>query len=238
MIALLFRVGLLTAGFAAVEVGLGPALVDGSLGGWLLVLLVGLPLIVAGSAGLIGPLLGARSGKVTPTMRKHLLSALLLVGALFLLPVMPVLADDPGAGISVEPADVTAGQTVLLAGNKLEPDNERVLVLQGETLAVSLGTATTDANGMLGKEILIPAHLPSGTYQLQAIGDETLQVELRVTAAAGGAAAAPEPGEGVVANRVRTGVELAAVVLAAAILAALGVVLVVRAERFRGSSPA
>ncbi len=58
MIAILFRIGLLTAGFAAVEVGLGPALADGSLGGWLLVLIVGLPLIVAGSAGFIGPLLG------------------------------------------------------------------------------------------------------------------------------------------------------------------------------------
>lgn len=58
MIAILFRIGLLTVGFAAVEVGLRPALADGSLGGWLLVLIVGLPLIVAGSAGFIGPLLG------------------------------------------------------------------------------------------------------------------------------------------------------------------------------------
>ena len=59
MIAILFPIGLLTVGFAAIEVGLRPALVDGSLGGWLLVLLVGLPLIVAGSAGFIGPLLGS-----------------------------------------------------------------------------------------------------------------------------------------------------------------------------------
>ena len=58
MIAILFRIGLLAVGFAAVEVGLRPALVDGSLGGWLLVLPIGLPLIVAGSAGFIGPLLG------------------------------------------------------------------------------------------------------------------------------------------------------------------------------------
>lgn len=58
MIAILFRIGLLTVGFAAVEVGFRPAPADGSLGGWLLVLIVGLPLIVAGSAGFIGPLLG------------------------------------------------------------------------------------------------------------------------------------------------------------------------------------
>ncbi len=58
MIAVLFRLALLTVGLAAVELGLGPALVSGSLGGWALVLLVGVPLLVAGSAGFIGPLLG------------------------------------------------------------------------------------------------------------------------------------------------------------------------------------
>ncbi len=167
-------------------------------------------------------------------MRRPLLSALLLGGALLLLPAVSVLADEPGAGITVEPADVTAGQTVLLAGSGLEPDDERVLVLQGETMAVNLGTATTDADGMLSQEIQIPGHLPSGTYQLQAIGDETLQVELKVTAAEGGAAAAPEPDEGAHASRERTGVELGVVVAVAAILGTLGVALVVRPERFRG----
>lgn len=168
-------------------------------------------------------------------MRRPLLSALLLGGALFLLPAVPVLADEPGAGITVEPAEVTAGQTVLLAGSGLESDDERVLVLQGETMAVNLGTATTDADGMLSQEIQIPGHLPSGSYQLQAIGDETLEVELKVTAAEGGAAAAPQPDEDAHASRERTDVELAVVVAVAAILAALGVVLVIRAERFRGT---
>lgn len=60
MIAILFRVALLTVGFAAVELGLVPALAADSVGGWALVLL-GLPLIVAGSAGFIGPLLGTTS---------------------------------------------------------------------------------------------------------------------------------------------------------------------------------
>lgn len=167
-------------------------------------------------------------------MRRPLLSALLLGGALLLLPAVSVLADEPGAGITVEPAEVTAGQTVLLAGSGLESDDERVLVLQGETIAVNLGTATTDADGMLSQEIQIPGHLPSGSYQLQAIGDETLEVELKVTAAEGGAAAAPQPDEDAHASRERTDVELAVVVAVAAILGALGAVLVVRAERFRG----
>ena len=57
MIAILSRIGLLTVGFAVVELGFPPALVDGSLSNWALTAL-GLLFIVAGSAGFIGPLLG------------------------------------------------------------------------------------------------------------------------------------------------------------------------------------
>lgn len=167
-------------------------------------------------------------------MHRPLLAGLLLGGALLLVPATSVLADEPGAGITVEPADVTAGQTILLAGNSLEPDDERVLVLQGDAITVSLGTATTDADGMLSLEIQIPGHLPSGTYQLQAIGDETLQVELKVTAAEGGAAVEPGPDGGAITNRERPGIELGLIVVAALLLGGLGTLLVVRAERFRG----
>lgn len=63
MIAIVLRIGLLAAGMAAVEVGLGSALIDGSIGAWGLTLLVGLPLIVAGSAGFMAPLLGGAREK-------------------------------------------------------------------------------------------------------------------------------------------------------------------------------
>ena len=62
MVAVLFRIGLIAAGMGAVEIGLGWALVEGSALGWLLVL-VGLPLIVAGSAGFMAPLLGGAREK-------------------------------------------------------------------------------------------------------------------------------------------------------------------------------
>ena len=67
MIAIVFRLVLLAAGMAAVEIGLGSALVEGSIGGWALVLLIGLPLIVAGSAGFMAPLLGGARQKGTST---------------------------------------------------------------------------------------------------------------------------------------------------------------------------
>ena len=56
MTAVAVRIGLLTLGFAAVELGLPPALSTGSAGDWALTA-VGLLLLVAGSAGFIGPLL-------------------------------------------------------------------------------------------------------------------------------------------------------------------------------------
>lgn len=58
MVAILFRLALLAFGMGAIEIGIGEALVKGSLLGWGLVVIVGLPLIIAGSAGFIGPLLG------------------------------------------------------------------------------------------------------------------------------------------------------------------------------------
>ena len=67
MIAIIFRLGLLAGGMAMVEIGLGDALVNGSLGGWGLALLIGLPMIVAGSAGFMAPLLGGARRKGTST---------------------------------------------------------------------------------------------------------------------------------------------------------------------------
>jgi hypothetical protein len=65
MAAVAFRLALLAAGMAAAEIGLGEALVHGSLVGWGLVVLVGLPLIVAGTAGFMAPLLGGPNQKGT-----------------------------------------------------------------------------------------------------------------------------------------------------------------------------
>ena len=63
MTAVLFRLGLLAVGMGVVEIGLGDSLVQGSPLGWALVLLVGLPLIVAGTVGFMAPLLGGPNRK-------------------------------------------------------------------------------------------------------------------------------------------------------------------------------
>lgn len=144
------------------------------------------------------------------------------------------------AKIEAEPSSLTAGGTVVLAGSGLEPDNDRILVLAGEGLTVEFGTVKTDAAGMFTKELTIPAHLPTGNYELRAIGDETLTTTLAVTAAAGGAGASPAANaadESVVARQ-RSSVELGAILALVALAAVAGGLLVWRAERFRGPSAA
>ena len=61
--AVLVRLGLLALGMAAIEIGLGSALIEESPVGWALILVVGVPLIAAGSAGFMVPLLGAERGE-------------------------------------------------------------------------------------------------------------------------------------------------------------------------------
>ena len=142
--------------------------------------------------------------------------------------------------LEVEPSTITAGDTVVLAGSGLEPDDERILVLAGEGLTLDLGTVATDAEGMFSLELPIPDHLPSGNYELRAIGDETLTTSLGVTASAAGAGASPaanEANETVVA-RARTPVEIGVILAFVLVAAAVGGWLVWRAERFRGTQTA
>jgi len=178
-------------------------------------------------------------------MRRTTAFAITFGVALSLAGAAAVLAHAGEAGkeaLVVEPSDVTAGQTVVLVGSGLEPDNDRVLVLAGQDLVVEFGTVRTNAEGMFQKELPIPSHLPSGIYELRAIGDETLTVPLTVTAIAGGPEASPAADAATetvdatktVIPRERTPIELGVILAFVALATILGALLVRRAERFRG----
>lgn len=176
-------------------------------------------------------------------MRKPFVAAAWLGAALLsLVGATTVLGHSGGGeeGLQVEPTSVTGGGSVVLAGSGLEPDDERVLVLVGPDLAVQLGTVTTDADGMFSKELAIPSHLPSGTYTFQAIGDETLTVDVAVTAAsgAGGDTPAANAAGETVTPRQRSPLEVALLVGVIAALTAAGSLLVWRAERLGGGHEA
>lgn len=156
-----------------------------------------------------------------------------VVLALALVPSVRAHSGDAASGISVEPAQVTAGGTVVLAGNGLEPDSDRQINLVGSDSVVPFPTATTDADGMFVVTLTIPAHLPSGTYMFQAIGDETLTTDLTVTAAAGAANAEPtNEAAAVVTPRGLTGWQIVFIGLFLVVVVGLGLLLVVGAERF------
>ncbi len=172
-------------------------------------------------------------------MRKSAPFAILLALTFVFGTAAVVVAHAAGeAAIVVEPASVTAGDTVVLAGTGLEPDSDRILVLAGNDLVVEFATVRTDAEGMFQAELTIPSHLPSGTYELRAIGDETLTVPLAITAAAGGAEASPAANDAseIVVLRERTPIELGLILLLVALAAAAGGALVWGAERLPGAA--
>ena len=171
-------------------------------------------------------------------MRKSVMTAA-VIALLLALGASGAAVAHEGSGeeeVVVEPAEVTAGDLVVAAGSGLEPDDERVLVLAGADLVVDFGTVTTDADGMFQIELTIPIHLPTATYELRAIGDETVTAQLAVTAAAGGADAPPgaDAANQVVAPRERAAIEVAVILLLVALAAVAGGLLVWGAERVRG----
>ncbi len=98
---------------------------------------------------------------------------------------------------------------------------------------------TTDAAGMFNVTLTIPAHLPAGQYTFQAIGDETLTTTCQVFAAAGVTNVEPaSEAAAMVLPRTRSGLEVGAIGVLLVIAIVLGIVLVWRAERFRGAERA
>jgi len=143
--------------------------------------------------------------------RRRLLRAGAAAAVLALSISLPASAHG-GAGassVSAEPAQVTAGGTVVFAGVGLEPDSERQINLVGPDVIVPFAAVTTDADGMFNATLTIPAHLPAGTYTFQAIGDETMTTELTVLAATGSTATEPKnEAAAVVTPRSRSTIEL------------------------------
>lgn len=157
--------------------------------------------------------------------------------ALLMLTVAGAASAHEGEGeeeIVVEPQAITAGDTVILAGSGLEPDDERVLVLAGAHLVVDLGTVETDGEGMFQVELIIPNHLPSGTYEVRAIGDETVTTTLSVTAAVG-IGSPVDDAAATVLPRDRSALELGLLIGLVVVATAAGVLLVWAAERLGGS---
>lgn len=148
-----------------------------------------------------------------------------------------VLAHGP-ASIKVDPMTVTAGQNVTISVAGVEPDQDRVIVLIGQGIVVPFPTVRTDASGSFTAKVMIPSRLPGGIYRFEAIGDEVLTGDVAVIAAAGGIAAQPPVDQTVPNSRARSVPETAVIVALAVVAMLIGLLLIVKAERFRGSGGA
>ena len=170
-------------------------------------------------------------------MTRRLLSG--LIGASLLLSLLaPSVLAHGLVSVTVDPMTVTAGEDVTISVAGVEPNQDRVIVLIGQGIVVPFPTVRTDASGSFTAMITIPSRLPGGTYRFEAIGDETLTGDVDVIAAAGGIAAQAPALQDVPESRTRSAPETVAIVAFALFAGLLGLALVLRAERFRGSSGA
>ena len=163
-------------------------------------------------------------------MRRTLVLAAALAALVVPIGIVTAHSGSGEASVQVEPASVDAGASVVFAGTGLEPDSDRDLVLAGDGMVIDFGVVKTDATGMFSKDLQIPAHVPTGAFELRAIGDETLTASLQVSAAAGSASTSTTAAETVV-GRSRSGLEEAAILLLVAVLAVAGGLVAWRAER-------
>ena len=164
-------------------------------------------------------------------MRRTLVLAAALAALVIPVGIVTAHSGSGEASVQVEPASVDAGATVVFAGTGLEPDSDRDLVLAGDGMVIDFGVVKTDATGMFSKDLQIPAHVPTGAFELRAIGDETLTATLQVTGAAGGSGSTSPAAAETVVGRSRSGLEQAAFLLLVVALAVAGGLVAWRAER-------
>lgn len=139
--------------------------------------------------------------------------------------------EEGAASLTLEPASTAPGSTVLVVGTELAPEAEMLLQLTGEGLTIRFGEATTNAEGRLTQELEVPAHVPAGVYQVEAIADETVIAELQLIGSGEGAVLATDA-EGSAAGRERGVLGYGIVVVVALLAAIAGLILVVRSDRF------
>ncbi|HEX7949587.1 MAG TPA: hypothetical protein VF494_04490 [Candidatus Limnocylindrales bacterium] len=163
--------------------------------------------------------------------RRGLLS-LTLAGGLLLGVASGVAAHDTTV-IAVDPNPATAGDEVTLGVTGIDPNQDRAIVLVGQGIVVTFPSVRTDATGAFSTTVTLPSRLPGGTYRFEVIGDETLTGDIDVEAVAGGIAAQPPADQPMPASRARTPIELGVILVLAGAAGVVGLVLVLRAERFR-----
>ncbi|MCL5999592.1 MAG: hypothetical protein M1546_26535 [Chloroflexi bacterium] len=110
-----------------------------------------------------------------------LLLALLALGP----GVMPALAHGKSE-LTVSPAEITPGGTVMLRASGVEPGETFTISLEGPQFRTTLGTVNVTQE-TFEQGYTVPASVPADVYQVRAVSEEgeTLGAELTVSTIAG-----------------------------------------------------
>ena len=170
------------------------------------------------------------SPAVAALMRRTLAVTVALAALVIPLGIVTGYTGSGQASVQVEPASIDAGATVVFAGTGLRPDSDRDLVLAGDGMVIDFGVIKTDATGTFSKELHIPGHVPNGTFELRAVGDETLTVPLQIAGTAAGDGGATSAAQAAV-GRSTSGLESATFLGTILALAVAGGLVAWKAER-------
>ena len=162
------------------------------------------------------------------SLRRLLLAAvsLLVIGAALVLGAAAANAHG-NPEVSVEPNPVAYGGEVTIDGVEFEEEIEVSLILEGALGEISLGSATTDSEGMFSLTVALPSTAAPGSYRIRAVGPEGVAIaDVRIREAEGGTAPAPEHQAGVGFHRLDSAVEIAGFAGLAIALVVIGAALV------------
>ncbi|MGI9091108.1 MAG: hypothetical protein ACR2GG_08400 [Gemmatimonadaceae bacterium] len=127
------------------------------------------------------------------TFKHNAVAAVVLAFALLLAGRTQAFAHGGGI-IRLASNQVAVGGTIALSGEKLEKNANIKLELRGILDNYPVGEVKTDTAGNFKMSIVLPPHVPAGTYTLAAIaadGDVSARANITVGAPTGGAAGGP-----------------------------------------------
>jgi hypothetical protein len=88
--------------------------------------------------------------------------------------------------VTVTPLSPRAGETVTVNGGGLGDSREVDIRVVGLAVDVDLGQLTAADDGDFSGPLQLPVTIKPGTYQIRAIGDETLETQVTIAPAAPG----------------------------------------------------
>ena len=86
--------------------------------------------------------------------------------------------------VAVAPLSPTAGEPITIKGGGLGEGRDIEIRIVGQGADIDLGEVQADDEGEFNGQLRVPASLKPGIYQIRAIGEETLDMQVTIAPAA------------------------------------------------------